>query len=370
MSYGSGNDTLPSPPMPQHASDNASDLDALAASGPSGSMLGSQQSPDITLIPSVWAMAPSIQALAFKQEYGRDYSEVYRFPAEEEEMYRLNRQHEMFNEVFGKYPTCLPSIMQPDDDDAAEPKACLDLGCGSGVWIMELAREFPESIAVAVDLVPMQCLTMPDNCRSEVDDINLGLEHFYGKFNVVHVRLISAGIQDYVNFIDQVSHVLRPNGLLDMVEFDFYVYDHMEDGNHRRCEVDTGTVAEPWLARWLMYANVAARSAGGQTDAATHLERWITAHPAFERVVYQDFWIPVSPHPSLNEFQRRIGIQMRDDLLSFLKSGRPLLLGSGVPESVVDELQVNAERELHSAARAQYIRCQSVYCRKKVPSSS
>lgn len=28
-----------------------------------------------------------------------------------------------------------------------------------------------------------------------MDDINLGLEHFYGSFNVVHARLISAGVR-------------------------------------------------------------------------------------------------------------------------------------------------------------------------------
>lgn len=30
--------------------------------------------------------------------------------------------------------------------------------------------------------------------RSEVDDINLGLEHFYGDFDVVHARLICTGV--------------------------------------------------------------------------------------------------------------------------------------------------------------------------------
>lgn len=34
-----------------------------------------------------------------------------------------------------------------------------------------------------------------DIFRSEVDDVNLGLEHFYGDFNVVHVRLISSGVR-------------------------------------------------------------------------------------------------------------------------------------------------------------------------------
>ena len=32
--------------------------------------------------------------------------------------------------------------------------------------------------------------------RSEVDDINLGLQHFYGDFNVAHARLVSSGVSD------------------------------------------------------------------------------------------------------------------------------------------------------------------------------
>jgi hypothetical protein len=94
---------------------------------------------------------------------------------------------------------------------------------------MEVARDFPHCNAVAVDLVPMQSTSVPypnpdnntlrskislDQCprilgmttyceytkmfkfsfRSEIDDINLGLEHFYGDFNVVHARLISSGV--------------------------------------------------------------------------------------------------------------------------------------------------------------------------------
>jgi hypothetical protein len=50
---------------------------------------------------------------------------------------------------------------------------------------------------------------------------------------------------------------------------------------------------------------------------------------------------------------------------AFMRSGRPLLLRSGVPEAVVDELQSNAEREMIEAHLSQYIRVQSVYARKK-----
>ncbi|KAJ6520254.1 hypothetical protein C8R45DRAFT_954465 [Mycena sanguinolenta] len=362
--------------MARHAlqDDHDSDDESLASLPPfsvSGSTR-SHTSYDVSMrsaspTPSVWSMNSAMREQAFKREFGRElnnYSEVYRLPADDEELDRLNQQHEMFVEIMGKYPPCLPEVMR--NDVPGETKACIDLGCGSGAWIMELAREFPHSQTVAVDLVPMQSVTMPDNCRSEVDDINLGLEHFYGDFNVVHARLISSGIKDYPRLIDQIAHCLRPRGLLCMMEFDFHVWDHMPDGNHRRCDLEPSSIAEPWLARWMINANVAARNAGGDPDAATHLHGWINSHPAFEDVVYQDYWVPVSPHASFNGFQKRIGAQMRDDILSFLKSGRPLLLGNGVPEPIVDELQVNAERELRSAARAQYIRCQNVYCRKKV----
>jgi hypothetical protein len=42
--------------------------------------------------PSVWSMTSSIRAQAFKQEFGRglnNYSEVYRLPADDEELDRL-----------------------------------------------------------------------------------------------------------------------------------------------------------------------------------------------------------------------------------------------------------------------------------------
>lgn len=101
---------------------------------------------------------------------------------------------------------------------------------------MDVARDFPNCSAVAVDLVPMQSLyaaliswvglmlmSFLDQChriagekmsrlmlvvnelivgcdRSEVDDINLGLEHFYGDFNVVHARLVSSGVSSFQVF--------------------------------------------------------------------------------------------------------------------------------------------------------------------------
>ncbi|THV06547.1 S-adenosyl-L-methionine-dependent methyltransferase [Dendrothele bispora CBS 962.96] len=311
-------------------------------------------------VPSVRSISSSFRAQAYTHEYGRglnNYSEVYRLPADDEELFRLDTQHVMFTKLMGKYHPKMAEVMV--DDVPGEPKAVLDLGCGSGMWIMDVAKDFPNCSAVAVDLVPMQSLDMPSNLRSEVDDINLGLEHFYGDFNVVHARLISTGIKDYEGLINHIAFVLRPGGLIDLMEYDFHVYDE----NHRRVQVDTSAVEGPWWARWMAFANVAARQRGGDVDAATHICSWVRNHPMFEDVQYREFWIPCSPWKK--DFPLDISMCMRDDILAFLKSGRPLLLGSGVPEETVRQLEVNAEREQLRASQRHYVRLQCVWAQKK-----
>ncbi|KAH7922843.1 S-adenosyl-L-methionine-dependent methyltransferase [Leucogyrophana mollusca] len=341
-------------------------LDAFAPS-----VASSKTSADLSMrsaspAPSVFSVTSSLRAQAFRHEYGRglnNYSEVYRLPADDEELDRLDRQHDMFCEVIGKYPPPLPEIMA--EDPHGETKAVLDLGCGSGSWIMDVAREFPHASAVAVDLVPMQSLSMPANCRSEVDDINLGLEHFYGDFNVVHVQLISSGVKDYHGLIEHISHVLRPGGLIDLTEFPFSFT------GFEREEIlpPAGAYEPPWTTLWMSYANRAVRARGGDADAAKNIHRWILEHPAFEDVHYREFWIPLSPWLQGNDAYtakwNRIGATMRDDLMAFIKGGRPLLLGSGLSEEFVNDIQEKAFAELAEAKTPLYVLIQNVYARKR-----
>ncbi|KDR85601.1 hypothetical protein GALMADRAFT_234564 [Galerina marginata CBS 339.88] len=358
-------------------SDSESDVFSMVSGPPpsvGGSMASSATSYDVD--PSLRSASPmsvlsvteSMQAHIYRQEYGRglnNYSDVYRLPADEEELERLDKQHSMFVDIMGgKYVPPMASVMA--DDLPGETKACLDLGCGSGSWIMDVARDFPHCSAVAVDLIPMQSPTMPPNLRSEVDDVNLGLEHFYGDFNVVHARLISSGIKDYHLLIDQIAHVLRPGGLIDVSEFDFHIYDK----DHRRIELGTHEIGPPWWARWMTFMAVAIRNIGGDIDAATHLRDWISSNSLFEDVVYREFWLPVVPPPRMandSEFIERFYAKMKEDVSAFIRSGRPLLLGSGLPEDIVNEMEGKAMQELEERQSPMFTRLQCVYARKKMP---
>ncbi|KAI0308063.1 S-adenosyl-L-methionine-dependent methyltransferase [Multifurca ochricompacta] len=320
--------------------------------------------------PSMYSVTSSIRATSYRQEYGRglnNYSEVYQLPADDEELDRLDKQHGMFKKIMGAYPPSMAEVMA--DDTSGEIKSVLDLGCGSGNWIMEVARDFPHCQAVAVDLVPMQSMqryaSKLQPCRSEVDDINIGLQHFYGDFNVVHARLISSGIRDFPSLIDHISQCLRPGGLMELLEFDFRVYD----GDCRPFSLRTGIMESPWFPRWMSFLNMAVRQRGGSPDAASMLYNWTLQHPAFEDVVYEEYFIPTAPFMSHQDpnfhFNRAISLTFREDILAFLRSGRPLLLGSGLPESLVDELQDRAHFELIEARTASFIRVERVYARKR-----
>ncbi|KAI1794030.1 hypothetical protein LXA43DRAFT_999421 [Ganoderma leucocontextum] len=316
--------------------------------------------------PSTYSMTSSLRAASYIREYGRginNYSEVYRLPADEEEFERLDHQHVMFMEVMGRYAPPIPEILA--DDTPGVTKTCVDFGCGSGSWILDVARDFPHCSAVAVDLVPMQDINMPPNCRSEVDDINLGLQHFYGAFDVAHARLVSSGIRDYKGLIDEMVQTLRPRGLLQLVEFDFRIYDeHHQPILPNRLEEET-----PAVARWMNFVNIAIEQRGGEPDAANHLHQWASAHTDLEEAVYREFWFQTCPWKRPNEpnasRDNRIGTMMRDDILAFLKSGRPLLLGSALDALLIDELEMNAERELLEAAARTYVRVENVYARRK-----
>lgn len=66
-----------------------------------------------------------------------------------------------------------------------------------------MAQEFPSARVVGVDLVPVPH-EIPYNCRFEVDDINLGLSHFSGQFDLVHARCVATGVSYHLNSILRV----------------------------------------------------------------------------------------------------------------------------------------------------------------------
>jgi hypothetical protein len=77
-----------------------------------------------------------------------------------------------------------------------------------------------------VDLapVPLEKMDLPPNCRFEIDDVNHGLAHFKGRFDVVHARLIGIGLKDFRKTMQDVEECLKPGGIVLWLDADYDVY--------------------------------------------------------------------------------------------------------------------------------------------------
>jgi len=75
----------------------------------------------------------------------------------EQEEERMEKLHAVEVMVFGSRIRC-----------ANDPGSILDVGCGSGIWAREVAKAFPKSEVLGVDISPTYVSDHPDNLAFEV----------------------------------------------------------------------------------------------------------------------------------------------------------------------------------------------------------
>ncbi|KAF8900199.1 S-adenosyl-L-methionine-dependent methyltransferase [Mucidula mucida] len=254
-------------------------------------------------------------------------------PADAHELSRLDLQHNMLQDAAGGYPLPLVQVLKSDS-----AKKCLDIGAGSGSWLLDAARDFPSSTFVGIDLVPIKSSLLPKNASWEIHDINQGLQPFYGKFDAVHARLIAQGIPDYAVVIDEISRVVKSGGVVDVLEYDFQAYDE----NKTRIASDF----KGW-SHYLAIARDAIKKRGGSPEAGELVHSLIEKHGAFKDVVYQPLWVPMSPLID----GRTSG---RDNGLEIIKSAHGLYLAHGLSEEEVNALESEARTQLTDGGVKQY----------------
>jgi SAM-dependent methyltransferase len=89
-----------------------------------------------------------------------------------------------------------------------------------------MAKEFPHCEELGIDLAPVLIPpeNLPPNCRFEMDNINLGLPHLQGEFDVVFARAIALGLKDFRKSLTDAATCLKPGGILIWIDADYSVY--------------------------------------------------------------------------------------------------------------------------------------------------
>ncbi|KZT36545.1 hypothetical protein SISSUDRAFT_1049678 [Sistotremastrum suecicum HHB10207 ss-3] len=109
------------------------------------------------------------------------------------------------------------------------PERSLDLGCGSGVWVLDAARQWPSCEFVGFDLVPTQPKLehLPKDLASRIRWVQgnfltgkLPFEDDF--FDHVHVRSIATAVPENLwdKLFSEINRVLRPGGAFEMIEED------------------------------------------------------------------------------------------------------------------------------------------------------
>ncbi|KAG0180738.1 hypothetical protein DFQ29_010243 [Apophysomyces sp. BC1021] len=97
----------------------------------------------------------------------------------------------------------------------------LDIACGSGTWVLEMATEFPDAQVHGIDVTPLFPTTIkPPNAIFMRGDILDGLPYPDAYFDYIHMRLVYFCFSnaDWATIVKAIKRVLKPGGYVEFRE--------------------------------------------------------------------------------------------------------------------------------------------------------
>ncbi|CAG7852550.1 SubName: Full=Related to methyltransferase {ECO:0000313/EMBL:CCA71907.1} [Serendipita indica DSM 11827] len=307
-----------------------------------------------------------------RQEAGRSYNvlnDSYFLPTDDEEFARLNKQHLALKlALSGLYtaPEVVEVILAKRD---GEKQKILDVGCGTGVWAVAMAKAFPHCEVVGIDLapVPLGPEAIPPNCRFELDDVNKELPHYYNQFSVVHARFIAGGLRDFKKCKGEIERCLEPGGIMLWM-----------DGDYDMCTKDKAIYRAPasdahpdgsWLARMIFeMRRTAVRM--GRSDIFTMIETlslglWNDELLDPETCGAADLFMPLDPNPLQNQRLHHIGTLMRQDFSSGHKAFHVPFQKVGISAETCNEWSGLADKDLNEMKKPLLVRFPCAWGRRR-----
>ncbi|RUS19654.1 S-adenosyl-L-methionine-dependent methyltransferase, partial [Endogone sp. FLAS-F59071] len=164
----------------------------------------------------------------FRWIEGRRYHDVkgvtYFLPEDDREADRLHQLNFLLKEVFGE------NIMSSAQDCLRTGTRILDVGCGPGTWILDLATEHPQVEFVGIDIANMFPETIrPANVDFVKANVLEGLP-FDEEFDLVQMRNMDMAFleTEWPEVIREIYRVLKPGGYIQLMEGGDFVTEDPE----------------------------------------------------------------------------------------------------------------------------------------------
>jgi SAM-dependent methyltransferase len=146
-------------------------------------------------------------------------------PNDEPEIQRLNEQHWILTQVKGG------SLHFAPLPATKESPRILDIGCGSGIWCVEMAEDYPKAMIVGMDVSPVQPQQKPANVEWITQDMEAAWPFPEEYFDLIRLSLVHGCVADWPTFMTNLARYLAPGGWVEHQEFSLcrqYMVD--EDG--------------------------------------------------------------------------------------------------------------------------------------------
>ncbi|KAM4062766.1 methyltransferase [Hirsutella rhossiliensis] len=224
--------------------------------------------------------------------YGK---EEYGFPMDDREMDRMDLCHSMYYALLDKKRFSAP--INPN------PQRILDLGCGTGIWAVDMADEYPSAEVVGVDIAPTQPDWVPPNCSFELDDIEQPWTWKESQADFIFGRDLFLSVRDFPRLIDQCYRHLKSGGWLEFQSVTGIV------------QCDDGTLPKD-SAYQAMSDNVeqACKQFGTPVDDPLRWKQWLV-EGGFEGVTEKVHKLPCSPW-ALDKRLKLVGMWEQHHLLN------------------------------------------------------
>lgn len=160
-----------------------------------------------------WERKPTMPRMATVIAGRRHLTGVpYALPKDLSEIKRLDFQHYIYRQILhGNFLVPLTN-----------PRAILDVGCGTGIWGKEMAQQFPTTQAYGLDLENLkESGTLPPNYQFAQGNLLEELPFAHNTFDFVHQRLILASaipLARWSDVLKELLRVTRPGGWLELPE--------------------------------------------------------------------------------------------------------------------------------------------------------
>ncbi|WP_176728805.1 class I SAM-dependent methyltransferase [Thermogemmatispora onikobensis] len=161
--------------------------------------------------PHSWAGEVALPRLSEADERRYLDEQPYVLPKDLKEVSRLDFQHYVLRAILKR--NYLAPIRQP--------RHILDVGCGTGQWAYEVARDFPQATVVGIDVEQAKNSTAPPpNYRFLAHDVLQGLPFADNSFDFVHQRLLHSALPlaAWPGEIKELVRVTASGGWVELLE--------------------------------------------------------------------------------------------------------------------------------------------------------